>query len=492
MSGRLLTIINARREPAAAIFLLGYLGAFLLSKYAGFLLGYGLDDYYALMSGASLHELLGQFVSQGRFSFAIIQYIVSSAHLDMFDFHALGLAGTAWFSGLLFAETLRPPADQNWRLTVALGAVLGSHPYFAEYVSFRQASLPMAFMFLFSWLALRAYARMGAMPDKRSMLVAAACGVVATGFNQLALPFLCIGVLFVEARQLVLHPSDSWRRCWKPLVTSAATGIAVGVPYGIVAYGLRRVFHIASNDRAALLALTEVPNRLRELVTLVSTLTIGDEPVVSAVPKFALLLVLAVVLLARPPSRMRAGIYALMVFFVAACLALLPVALSAVWWPVPRTLIAFPLVLIGTIALLAHRPHAAIVAISWSVLLFAATLFTAHSNSVLDNQLRLNRWDMLKANSIYTVASQRFGGQPKIVLNQPRWTYAAAPDIADGDLNVSGLSTDWAVKSLFAEATGTQVSVRITHSYAKDCAARAPFPAGTSLFQAGDEVVVCL
>jgi len=154
----------------------------------GFTPGYGLDDYGIIRRGAG-ESLVDFFVSQGRYGSALMDVVLHASNLTMASFSTIGLAATIVFSGLFFKDALNLPRTSSPVLAVGLGALLGSHPYYAEYVSFRQAALPMSAMFLGLWTALRLY-RLALQDEARvfNLLASLFAATLAMGFNQLAVP----------------------------------------------------------------------------------------------------------------------------------------------------------------------------------------------------------------------------------------------------------------------------------------------------------------
>lgn len=478
-----------RRSFAAIYFL-----SFVISKYIGFSNGYALDDY-AIISRVGADSLAHQFLSQGRFSFAALQSILAASSLTMLDFHPIALAGFALFSGLMFSSILCISARDNRLIAISVAALLGAHPYITEYVAFRQAALPMALMFLLIWLAFETYLlwQKAYFHGIWRPLIAVALATLAVGFNQLALSFICIGLLFVGLRKVTLSPETFAKRWWTPFVSAASAGLVIGIAYFLIAHLVRLSFGAASDGRAILLQSAEIPARISQLSGLFLKIMVEDEPIVSAVPKIALIVALLILFINSAIRRLPQALYILLFFTVAIALAIAPIAISGVWWPVPRTLIAVPLALAGAILLLQDRNITHLTLPVSGFILFTSLLFAAHSNTILVNQLRINRWDLATAREVFTAAAQQFPeATGEIVLNNPRWAYPAAPGIADGDLNVSALSINWAVKPLFREATGKIVNIRTSTAFTKECSARGVFPKKDSLFEHGRDIIVCM
>lgn len=496
MQGTIMSLGEARfdRKTTAYWFIFAYVVSFILSKYYGLLPAYALDDY-TIVSGVGADSLPIQFLSQGRFSFALIQYLLVASHLTMLDLQTIALIGMALFGGLMFSIALPIFEEDSRYLVTCVALMLGTQPYLAEYVSFRQAALPMAIMYLALWLSFRSY-RTWKRDVKRNRIhpiLAIVLAVLAIGTNQLALSFFCMGIVYIEAREILAIPGRFKKYWWKPFIVAAIAGAITSFFYFLSAYFAREVFVVGTNDRATLLAESGIPQRIAQLGELFLHITVANEPIVSSQSKLLLLLGIAALLLLALVARFWQAVYAMLVFCIAICLALFPIAISSVWWPAPRTLIAVPFAFAGTILILQGKDMRRwIVPVTMPIVL-ASLLFAGHSNAVLANQLRINRWDLSTARAIYIAASERFpeakGG---IVLDNPRWAYPAAPNAADMDLNVSALSIGWAVKPLFREATGRIIDVQISTRFNADCAKVGVFPSRDAIFQYKDEVVVCM
>lgn len=487
---------HATLRPGS-LFFIAYAAFFFVSKFSGFLPGYALDDY-KIISQLTPEELSSFYVSQGRFTSALVDGALALANLRLTDFYIVGLLAIGVLSGLFFRAALQFSSSTPRIFIIACAAVLGSHPYLAEYTTFRQSAFLMALFNLFCLGAFLAYLKADASPQKRwrYLLLSCSLAVLALGVNQLGAAYLCIALIAYHTSAIKLRTDSAAvvqpRNLARALVISGCYGTAITVGYLIVAVLSASAFGQSGDGRTELLSLAGLSQRIGEAATLVASIFVLDEVVASSVSKLLLLAGLLAALL--PLSRQRlSSTAATLVFFAAATLiALLPILVSGTWWPVPRTLIVVIFATVTTLSLCQDGSGvqlrvAAVLALAGSV------FFVGHSNALLGNQLRLNRWDIAKANQIAAVTTARFPDASRIVLSGTRWYHSSAPSIAQGDMNVSALAVGWAVDPLFDEATGKDVQVRLASDEENlICKGRFEFPHPDSLVETGDEVLVCL
>ncbi|MFE0502229.1 hypothetical protein ACFW0P_15770 [Lysobacter soli] len=476
------------------MFVLSYTVAFLGSKFVGLSSGYALDDY-SVVSGDNPHGLAAFFLSQGRYTNAALDVLLRASDLNMTNFSVLALFASLIFSALFYVSTFTPRPTQRPALVVAAAALLGAHSYYTEYVTFRQSALPMSVMFAMLWIGVKQY-RIAVLDGNKPvprLLGALAAGIVAMGANQLALCFAAIAVLYVHlAESASQTPYARLRSMMRALALTAAAGATLAAGNLLVAGAARSMADVPKDPRAALISASKLQERSQQLAEFMPKLLFQAEPIASAPAK--ILALLSVLLLLVPLSRRQLpDTCVALVFAVAAlAIALLPHMLSGTWWPVPRTLIAIPMVFAGIISLLSDRDRWR-AGVSAGLAIGAAVLFCAHSNAVLLNQQRVNRWDVAQAQAIANRAAEHFpDNKGKFAIVGGSWAYAVAPRAAQGDMNVSALSVGWAIDPLFDEATGMNLQVRAAPDLAEACAGRRPFPSDDGMLAHGDEIIVCL
>jgi len=489
-----------RHVDAGMLFLLAYVAFFLASKLIGFTTGYALDDYGIIRQGGN-ESLAAFFISQGRYASALMDVVVHASHLTMSSFSTIGLAATTVFSGLFFKDALDLPKKGSASVAIGLGALLGAHPYYTEYVSFRQSALPMSMMFLGMWYALRLYRTALAnhpvrlLPLIGSILV----GTLVMGFNQLTTSFLAIAVLCVHLRRqqrhapLMLGAEILRRAAWiSPIYHAALAGAVLIVGNMLVAKLCIVVFDTPALQRTQLVATGMLAERATDVMRLLPLLWARSETIVAWPSKVIALTAFVLLLAAVLPRNPRLAGIALATFIVATAAALIPTAASASWWPVPRTLIAVPFALAAAIAMVIPVDSRR-TSLAGILLIVSACIFAAHSTTVLSNQQRLNRWDQMQARDITQLANEKYPDTSgKLAIVGPSWAHDIAQSIAQGDLNISALSVDWALDPLFDEATGRDQTVRLAPEFSELCSTSPKYPNSASLHREGDEVVVCM
>lgn len=478
------------------LFAIAYACAFLSSKFMGLSVGYALDDYAVSHPGAD--GLAAFFISQGRYTNAALDVLLQASQLNMTSFSVVAFLATLIFSTLFYLEVFNPRSTSRPSIVVAMAALLGAHSYYTEYVTFRQSALPMSVMFGMLFIAARQY-RIALSGDNRALrlAVATAAGVVAMGANQLALCYAAIGLLYLHlATAAELSAVTSFRvyarAIWKALLCTLFAGVALSAGNLVLAKVMRMLVGVGANGRATLVTLEQLPERAVQMMELMPTLLIKAEPIASAPAKALLLMGIIAVLIPLSAPRRRVVLTALVFALCGWAIALLPHALSGSWWPVPRTLVAIPMVLVGVLGL-SHGIGRRQAGIAAAIIVSAAVLFCAHSNAALINQQRVNRWDIAQAQEIaYRVAERYPEKHGKLAVVGGKWAYPVAPLAVQGDMNLSALSIGWAIDPLFDEATGTDLTVRIAPELADLCATKAKFPATDSTVESADEIVVCL
>ncbi|MDV3469684.1 hypothetical protein RZA67_13250 [Stenotrophomonas sp. C3(2023)] len=479
-----------------SLFTLAYVCAFLSSKFMGLTVGYALDDYAVSHPGAE--GLAAFFISQGRYTNAALDALLHASQLNMTSFSVVAFLATLIFSALFYLEVFNPRTPARPSIVVAMAALLGAHSYYTEYVTFRQSALPMSVMFGMLFFAARQY-RLAWAGDRRVLRLTGAllAALVAMGANQLALCFAAIGLLYMHLSATVELPGhasfpEQAKSVGKAIALTGIAGAALSIGNLLLAKVIRLLAGVESDGRAALVAFDQLPERAHQLLDLMPTLLIKAEPIASTPAKALLMLAVLTVLLPLSSPRRRTVLVALGFAICSWGIALLPHAVTGAWWPVPRTLVAIPMVIAGTLGLSTGlgRVQAGVAA---ALTLAAAVLFCAHSNAMLTNQQRVNRWDIAQAQEIaYRVAERYPESYSKLAVVGGTWAYPVAPLAAQGDMNLSAFSIGWAIDPLFDEATGTDMTVRVAPELAEMCASRPKFPAPEATIESGGEIVVCL
>lgn len=480
----------------SVIFLCTYAAIFIAGRVLGISPGYALDDYVTTLHGSN--ELNAQLLSQGRFTFASFNTLISTAGLQQTDFIGIGFAllltCSALFSWQMFESAMRRTA---WPWVLLIAALLASYPYLTEYLTFRQSLLPMGLMFGFSYLSLHSYIlAVQARGRQRLLSIAAAItlGALAIGMNQLAISFLCIAALF-----WFMTANDTWtiQSLWGAIRNTAVFGILLMLGYVLTLLAAKALFNAwDSSDRATLLSIGDIPERLSQITLLLRQTYFTSEQLIPLVTKGGVMLaLLGLAILCIAERRFMRLVGAILFAVIGTIMALLPVAVGSVWWPVPRTLIALPLVIVGCLALLMPARHTRFAFIPQILASVSVVLFCGLNYSILLDQQRLNRWDMETSRSIASAVATSYPDNKKpIILHGASWTYPVAPNMAIGDMNISALSVDWSADALMEEAAGKVMEVRLADPglTTAHCGGRARFPASGSIYETPDALHICL
>ncbi|WP_082306489.1 glucosyltransferase domain-containing protein [Mizugakiibacter sediminis] len=476
-----------------------------LSKGSALLGGYALDDY-KLSLGAdseSTRQLAAHFLSQGRYTFVPITLALDAVGINFVQIQflaaALCISAYAYFIATVFSYPLS--LGTSFAACLIGSAVAASHPYAAEYFTFRQADLPMAIAWLLSALSLRLAARQFRQStdeaiEKNSLrqrvLVSSLVLTLAAGINQLVVPATFCGLIgmFALPRHRSGHGDqfsyDGIRIAF--LVPAFAT-----IAYVIINLLLSRLFSLPHENRATLIGVADIPQRCIEVLSLLKRMVWDGEPILSHGAKIAFVAALLLSAgLAFIQNRYRTVlILACGVLMLAATIA--PVAVGKSWWPVPRSISAYAIasgiVAAGLVGgALLSRSGAFVI---WSFPLLALSFSSA---SVFFDQTRLNRWDQLRAALILHDVETHFGKNDSrpILIGNPSWGYPSGLGTTQGDMNISAFAKPWSISGLFTEATGTTRKVFIGDDINKACIGKPNWPTAGSLSERGDAILVCL
>lgn len=472
-------------------FAASFLILFFASKSLGLTLGYGLDDYATL---AAVNGHLQNFLlSQGRFTFALLQSGMDFSGLKQPELAGLGFFLSAGALLLIGWLTLAKWLQNQRLLAVAIGALLGAHPFFTEYVSFRQSLFPMGVCLTLVVGAIILLIQKPPASISR-LCVAASLAAMASGINQIAMALFCIAALGISLQKNVyLSP---FRATLWAVRDSALVGALASTIYLLVFNITMYVAAVDPNARMSLLGFGEVGIRAIDVAVLLTSVFGGNHPLVGSLAAFCTTFAI-ITLSARASTSSKQWAQVLMgifVFVIGIALALLPSALSETWWPVPRTLTALPLAITLGIVVLSFGASRIQIRLASSVLLVAVVVFAGKSGSLLIDQQRLNRWDMELAREIVLKITETrpINASTPIVIHRPKWAHEVDKDMPLGDANLSALSVDWSVDALFEEASGRRMQVTRGTEDDKVCVNTPVFPSAGSILEIEGIIHVCL
>lgn len=473
--------------------------ATLASKGMAVLPGYAVDDYGV----SNLDQSLTFYLSQGRYTQALLQWAATELDMRVPTFYwpstvliLLALPLAVAFGATRIGDERTPVA---WQCVGA--ALICAHPYFSEYFTFRQAlfnaSVYVVLMAVHLYYAYRIDVKqpLFCSANRSPLILSSAAMAFALGGHQLVFPM----TLAFVAMSLIV----SWRdrqRPWMPNVSDLKqlAPLIIGVAcYLILHVVIKQILGNAGDPRGQLLDVSQIHERIGQVSALIRQILWSDEPLLSGAAKVLLIVPAGALLIAAGFRAPFSTLWVLVVTIVLIAMSLAPVALSGTWWPVPRALSACGFV-IGTtaVALLILAGNGWHVRMAAACFLGSSLLMVLNSAAMLQEQHRLNRWDMNKAQLITYDAVRRFGEDAleKLHFVNGNWTHASRLRTTDGDLNVSALSVPWARPALLMEASGvrapstwTQVDPATT-----ECARRRAWPAEDAMYEAADVIYVCL
>lgn len=435
----------------------------------------------------------GFLLSQGRFTFALLQTGMDFSGLKQPELAGLGFFLSAGGLILVCWVTLASWLRRHLLLAISVGAMLGAHPFFTEYVSFRQSLFPMGVCFVLIASACVLLDQGEPITTKR-LCAAAGLAAMAAGINQLAMAFFCIAALGISLqKEAQLSPL---RAMFLAVRNSVLAGALASIFYLLIFAATNRMANVATDPRMSMLASGEVSRRVGDVAVLLVNVFGGTHPLIgplAAIGTAVAIVILAVRVSTRSEQWAQVAVGAL-VLAMGVILALLPASVSGVWWPVPRTLVALPLALalgIATFSLGASRGQ---VRLASGALFMMAAIFAGKSGSLLVDQQRLNRWDISLAREIFLKIAQdrQADTPPPIVIHRAKWAYELGQSMPIGDANVSAFSVAWSVDALFEEATGRRVQVTVGAEADKICANVPSFPASASIIDLDGTKHVCL
>jgi hypothetical protein len=459
--------------------------------------GYGFDDY----SGTYRDQVLSFYLSQGRYTQALLQWLLTQTGLSTTDIAwPTTLACLLLLAAVATRITLRiGTADTRLILIVPCLGIIAAHPYFTEYFTFRQALYNASLYLAFLWLHLGATARLDASrpllgrDNRWPLLAAIGWLLLAMGGNQITVA-IAASAAYAEALADDCQPLSQWRQQIARLLRALAPSIIAMAAYLLLYKGVKSFFSAETDPRGNLLAFADIPTRLGMLATLVGKLVWRDEPTLSFVAKLFFALALLPLFFAAAIRRPRQTILWCVGVVGLMALALAPIALSAVWWPVPRSLSAVGFVMgamaCALVALSGRK--AAIYGVPW---LATALLMVLSSSAMLHQQLRLNRWDLEKAQGITRDIQIRFGQTPlkHVALGGANYAYPRALTTTDGDLNASAFVHARGLEGLLSEASGDHLIVdEVPDIATNECKGHPRWPQAGSLLETPERIYVCL
>lgn len=448
--------------------------------------GHALDDL-KYMDTLPPKDLL---LAQGRFGWLLLERFLALFGLVgpywMVHGTLLGCAALTW-TALRGQQAMTRESDlASTGVAVAAASLFTLHPFVSEIISFREAFPFFASAMLLGGTAFCVWAtRTGWI----WWLLGVGTLVLAVSINQLAVNLVAVLALLMMVYGLTMPrvPLALARRVVAGII------VAVGV-YSALLLVVVAITGVELDSRAKSLSLNFVAERLGEVLSTYQQLVLMQLPTrLNAVSVLLGMLAAlgALRLVSSVPSLGRKAMVILL-------LALTPlaaigvVAVGGVYWPAPRTLIAFALVSAILVAEGARAVSRISPALGLVIVGLILASFTVSSNMTAWDQQRVNQRDRLTAVLINERLSALGTSQVAFV---GRWQHGLNVRTRHGDLSLSAFAVEWSRGPALVEYTGRPWTVWSDVSKAEwdeRCSDAARWPDAGSWFVDGEVGVICL
>ena len=379
----------------------------------------------------------------------------------------------------------------------AIGALIGAHPYLTEYFTFRESLITQGTSFGLLALVFISVNRYENEQDRASDFYSLAWLafplVLLAGAQQTAFIIAAFAIL---ARLVVDH---LWNEMpgEKTAPRKANTPIIFALSVAVIAYVFvyiisRSMLSAAFDTRGSILPIAEILPRLEQVASMTKKILVDSEPILSALPKL-LLATLAIwslcrIALNRPKTAAAIALMAATMYLGSVFL----VTVSSVWWPVPRAVygVGFAYgITLAVISIWLSCAAARRLALGASVI---AIIFSFHSNAILHDQARLNRWDAWVAGEVAKdLLKKGITSNQRVTLVGADWKHPVGMRTLTGDLNTSALAVAWSAQYLMMEATGRVWNVS-SIDQAEACHKAPAWPAEDAIKMVSGVTYVCM
>ena len=482
-------------QRAKTIFVGALIGLFL-SKGLALIPRFSLDDYLAMNQGREPLPFLGQ----GRYSEVVIQLILNNLGVSttsiawFFTILCFVAAASAITAGILFATRSKGPA----MIQAGIAAIIGSHPYLTELFSYGEALTFQGTSFVLLTLIFVLISN----SEKENQNIGLFNTIIWLTLPLLALvgtqqTSFIIALLFIVSRfvidSITIGGVNGIKQSLHNHSTLFITFLFSAIIYAIVVL-LTQKFVVTQHDpRASLISIAEIPLRLKEIALLLKLVFLSSEPILSSTVKLLLLATIIGFTIKTSLSKPQIAVGFFILFITLATGSIFLVSISAIWWPVPRAIygigFTYGLTLIAISIWLDKGQK-----LFLGMILTIALGLIFHSNAMLNDQLRLNRWDLWTAGVIaQELAIRGVTQDQKVYLIAPPMIYPAGPKTAYRDLNISALSITGYTKYLMKEATGRDWNIETVAGSPEVCPQNTlPWPSPDSIRILPQQVFVCM
>jgi hypothetical protein len=478
----------------ARVIFFGALLGLILSKGLSLTPGFALDDYIFLNQIANIPHSLGQ----GRYSqaavFAILNNLGVSATSIAFPCALLFFiaAASAITLGILFATRSRGSVISQ----AGIAAIIGSHPYLTEYLTFRQSILTHAISFTLLALIFglilyleKSNPKVGLFGTVTWLIIPllALAGTIQTA--------LIVAFFFIISRLIIdsvtTGADNGIRQSLRNHSSLLVTFLLSAIIYAILIELSQKLSGALYDDRASLISILDIPSRFDDIANLLKFTFLSTEPVLSSAVKILLLVTIIGSILKIGINKPQVAMGCIVLFAILSAGSIFLVSISAVWWPVPRAIygigFTYGLTLVAISIWLDKHQELFI-----GIIITIALGLIFHSNAILYDQLRVNRWDLWTAGALaHDLANAGVKQEQKVYL-VGAWKYSSGPKTAYRDLNISAFSMSSTAKYVMQEATGRKWDIDAIEGNSDVCPPESLWPSEKSIRTLQQRVIVCM
>lgn len=445
-------------------------GAALIAKGGVLARGFAVDDY-AFGQGFTKGEL-SIFLTQGRFLLGGIDSFIDSLGVNINDLYvSLGVCALL-LQAALVVSILRFVGVANARGAALVGAVMVSHPYLAEILTFRMVLPGYCVAAAFSIVSLEMISRKPLRWPYIAMALAATVGMlfIYQGF----LNYFSAAIIFAY-----LFGAISWKRIGfevadgqdlkRRAVVLMFVCLASALIFLTILSASKSLGWIELTGRANFIERGFIVERMGQIKDLLLRIYWLGEPVSPRWLKVlvAAMISIAVILTARILfSQEKKSKKALDILGIAlGLLLLIPVTVGVIapfkdWHPVPRVLPQVALI-VGLLLLVGYSAVRGFFgkipgSIFSSLLVLLLVVFVFISNQIFADQQRINSWDRAEANRVISRLEQQegFSKIEYIFVSDGGWHHSSRLSTIQGDMNISAFSPEYSRAPLLVEMSG--------------------------------------
>jgi len=482
--------------------------AAVLAKGAVIFPGFAIDDY-PFESATDF----GNYFSQGRYILSAIVWVVDSFGVNITDLYfslgivALFLQATLVMAIFRFVGIAASPG------AALVGAIMVSHPYLAESLTFRMGLPGYCIALIFAIISLENITKDAI--AWRTRLLAFIATFAMLFIYQILLNYYIVAIIFAFLMGLVLRNGSDKSLFKNNIYHERAAALAIiSIMSAIAFLAIFRLGNIlgisAITSRAVMIDAGTIPERMAQLSSFLINTYWLSEPIffgwLKALVALMLLVSMGIIffhVLTQNSSKNRIYSVLLVIIVFLVLILVSPGLILAFkdWWPVPRV-VAHISIIIGLIFLVADSciPILQNVILKLFILVsrFLVLIgFIFLSNQIFADQQRLNRWDDMMANRIIS----RLEMQPNFIntrlvyINGGSYGYPEKLRTMNGDMNISAFFPASSKIHLLSHVSGYKFDMANGPKAETGeiyCKTKQPWPHAESVIVDNDLIIICL